>query len=139
MDFSISNLIDTILSFSGTVVSTIIMVGIYKTVRWIFQKRLKSESRGKLLIQIILSAIFIFGLFFVALSLPISENLKGDIISLLGIVISATFALSSTTILGNALAGIMSRIIGHFRIGDFIRINEYFGRVTNIGLFSTEI
>jgi hypothetical protein len=52
---------------------------------------------------------------------------------------SAAIALSSTTFLGNALAGIMLRVVRNFRIGDFIRAGDHFGRVTERGLVHTEI
>jgi small conductance mechanosensitive channel len=42
-------------------------------------------------------------------------------------------------VLANLMAGILLRITKPFRIGDFIRVNEYFGRVTERGLFDTEI
>jgi small-conductance mechanosensitive channel len=54
-------------------------------------------------------------------------------------VLSAAIALSSTTILGNALAGVMLRVIRNFRMGDFIRSGDHFGRVSERGLFHTEI
>ncbi len=74
-----------------------------------------------------------------AISLPIEQTLKGQIIGLIGIVISAAFAFSSTTLIGNALAGIMNANIKNFHLGDFIRIENNFGRVTKKGLFRTEI
>lgn len=71
--------------------------------------------------------------------LPISEVTRGQILSLLGIVITAVIALSSTTFVANAMAGILLTLIKSYRIGDFIRIGEQFGRVTERGLFHTEI
>jgi len=41
--------------------------------------------------------------------------------------------------MGNAMAGIMLKSVNHFRSGDFIRVNDHFGRVSERGLFHTEI
>ena len=56
-----------------------------------------------------------------------------------GVLLSAAIALSSTTFLGNLLAGLMLRSVRNFRLGDFVRCGEHFGRVTERGLFHTEI
>jgi len=56
-----------------------------------------------------------------------------------GIVLSAGIALSSTTFLGNMMAGLMLRAVRNFRLGDFIGVQEHFGRVSERGLFHTEI
>lgn len=58
---------------------------------------------------------------------------------MIGIVISAVLALSSATIIGNGLAGIMLRAIRSFKPGDFIKVNDHFGRITERSLFHTEI
>ncbi len=78
-------------------------------------------------------------LFLLIILLPISEGLRGQILSLLGILLSATIALSATTFLGNALAGILLRSVRSFRTGDFIYIQDQFGRVSGRGLFHIEI
>jgi len=48
-------------------------------------------------------------------------------------------ALSSTTFVANAMAGLMLRAVRSFRPGDFVHVGEQFGRVTSRGLFHTEI
>ncbi|MDX1568747.1 MAG: mechanosensitive ion channel family protein, partial [Longimicrobiales bacterium] len=62
-----------------------------------------------------------------------------QILSLIGIVLSAGVALSSTTFLGNMLGGLMLRAVKSFRAGDFIEVEGHFGRVSERGLFHTEI
>lgn len=54
-------------------------------------------------------------------------------------MLSAAIALSSTTLIGNALAGLMNSSIKNFKLGDFVKIEDNFGRVTKKGLFRTEI
>jgi small-conductance mechanosensitive channel len=94
---------------------------------------------GRFRNQLIMLALTFVGGLVVILALPISEALRGQLLSLIGILFSAAIALSSTTLLGNALAGLMLRVMRNFRMGDFIRVGEHFGRVSDRGLFHTEI
>lgn len=71
--------------------------------------------------------------------LPIAPATRGQLLSFFGILISASIALSSTTFLGNALAGLMMRAVKNFRIGDFVRAGNHFGRVSERGLLHVEI
>ncbi|OUR99630.1 hypothetical protein A9Q84_01005 [Halobacteriovorax marinus] len=75
----------------------------------------------------------------VILASPLSDDTKGDLLSFFGIIISAAIALSSTTFLGNIMAGFMIRTLRKIQPGDFLRIDDYFGRVTELGLLHTEI
>jgi len=78
------------------------------------------------------------GLLTVVLALP-DAGMRGQVLSFVGILLSAAIALSSTTLLGNAMAGIMLRAVKNFRMGDFIQVDHHFGRVTEMGLVHTEI
>lgn len=73
------------------------------------------------------------------LVLPIKDSLKNQIIGLIGIVLSASIALSSATFLGNIMAGIWLRSVRNFRLGDFIEVKGMFGRVSGRGLLHTEL
>ena len=84
------------------------------------------------------SLVFIAVLVFI-LSLPIDKSLKGQILSFLGIIISAGIALSSTTVLGNLMAGLMNHSMNRFRNGDLIQITDLHGRVIKKSIFHTEI
>jgi small conductance mechanosensitive channel len=75
----------------------------------------------------------------ILLTLPISTDTRGQLLSFFGILLTASIALSSTTFLGNALAGLMLRAVRGFRIGDFVRAGEHFGRVSERGLLHVEI
>lgn len=88
---------------------------------------------------LIMLGLTTIGFVVIILSLPIGDQRQGQLLSLFGIVLSAAVALSATNFLGNALAGFMLRSIRQFRIGDFIRCGEHFGRVTERGLLHTEI
>ncbi|MCP4896308.1 MAG: mechanosensitive ion channel family protein [bacterium] len=89
--------------------------------------------------QLLMLVLTLAAVMLVILVLPMSDTLRGQILSLIGIVISAAIALSATTLVGNAMAGAMLRVVRGFRIGDFIRTEEHFGRVSELGLFHTEI
>ena len=43
--------------------------------------------------------------------------------------------LSSTTFIGNIMAGLMLRVVRSFRPGDFVHVGDYFGRVSEQSLF----
>ncbi len=116
-----------------TVVVTLILV------RRIFDRgeaKLRGHQFRNQMIMILLSAV---GILIVILVVPMGDAMRGQVLSLIGILLSAAIALSSTTVLGNAMAGVMTRAIRHFRMGDFVRCGEYFGRVSERGLFHTEI
>ncbi|MDH3785482.1 MAG: mechanosensitive ion channel family protein, partial [Acidobacteriota bacterium] len=90
--------------------------------------------------QLVMLALSLIALLVIVVSLPVSENLRGQLLAFFGILLSAAIALASTTLLGNALAGIMLKgAIRNFRMGDFIRCSEHFGRVSERGLLHTEI
>lgn len=81
----------------------------------------------------------LFGLVACVLVLPVSEASRNQLIGLVGIVLSGVIAFSSTTIIANLMAGLLLRITKPFSVGDFIRVGDYFGRVSERGLFDTEI
>jgi len=89
--------------------------------------------------QLVMFASSLFMILLVILALPITDEMRGQLLSLFGIVVSATIALSAPSTLSNAMAGIMLKLIRNFRSGDFITVGEHFGRVSARGLFHTEI
>lgn len=71
--------------------------------------------------------------------LPLGSDTQGQVLSLLGVVLTAVIALSSTTFVSNAIAGIMLQATQPFRPGDYIRVNDQFGRITRRSLVHTQI
>lgn len=119
---------------------TLVFFGaIFYASKLFLDRQAAGKSDWGLIRSIVLFLIGIIGVIAIILSLPMSPETKGQITSLLGIVISAVLALSSATLIGNGLAGIMLRMINSFKPGDFIKINDHFGRVTERGLFHTEM
>jgi len=89
--------------------------------------------------QLTLAVLSTLLLLAIIVSAPLPESTRANLITLFGIALTATIALSSTTLASNAMAGLMLRIISNFKRGDFIRIDQFLGRVTEQGLFHTEI
>ena len=101
---------------------------------------LRQEERDQSLAfrnQFLMLGLTLAGIVAVLLTLPVKE--KGELLSFFGLILSAALALASTTFIGNILAGIMLRNVGSFRVGDFLRCEGHFGRVTERGLFHTEL
>ncbi len=89
--------------------------------------------------QVGVLALAMAGIVLAIIALPASEQIRGMLLSLFGLALTAAIALSSTTLVANAMAGIMLQTVRSFHAGDFIRVGEHFGRVTEQGLFHTEI
>lgn len=107
---------------------------------WLLLRRhrgLGEESRFPRRIAMVLIAGI--GLVVILLDLPVGDETRGQLLSLLGLALTAVIALSSTTLVGNAMAGMVLRAVRSFRPGDFVRVGEQVGRVTERGLFHVEI
>lgn len=117
------------------------IIGIGLVLAWLinwFVKRSQDGASGLLypiLNWINVSAVIIA----LIILLPISEQTRGQILSLLGVVLTAVIALSSTTFVSNAMAGIMLQMTQPFRPGDYIRVENQFGRVIKSTLVNTQI
>ena len=101
--------------------------------------RSTKAERGLLsgpLLTFLLAVIVVIG---VVLLLPIGDSARGQLLGLLGLLATAAIALSSTTFVGNAMAGLMLRSVRNFKPGDFVRVDGHLGRVSEQGLLHTEI
>lgn len=105
----------------------------------LLMKRKPPTSGSRISRQLLLAALSGIFVILMVLQLPIADAARGQLLSLLGILVTAAVALSSTTLLGNAMAGLMLRSIGNFRPGDFIVVEGHRGRVSELGLLRTEI
>jgi len=122
---------------SGSIL--LILIALLLINSWIFKKLKFNKVSGNILKNSIAALIIFVGLLIFILSFPIDKTLKGQILSFLAIVVSAGIALSSTTVLGNLIAGIMNNSMNRFRNGDLIKIGDLQGRVTKKSIFHTEI
>lgn len=99
----------------------------------------KSIENYKIYYQVVIFFFVIIFLITLILNSPLSETTKGQLLSLLGILLTAAVALSSSTLLGNMMAGLMLKGLSKYRPGDYLQVETHFGRVTELGLLHTEI
>lgn len=88
---------------------------------------------------LLMTALALAGLLIVIVFLPVSDELEAQILSIVGIAIPALIAVASTSVIENAISGLVLRLNQAFAVGDYIRVEEHSGRVTERGLFDTEI
>ena len=140
MEFDKGDLIPVAINIVGSIAVVLVL---WLSVRFL-NRRLLSIYKGntsmvfrRQIIQVIgvLTAVFI-GILVVP---AIPADMRIELMKLVGIVLSATIALSSTTVIGNAMAGIMLRMISSFKPGDYITVGDYFGRISEMDLLHVEI
>ncbi len=127
--------------FSIIPVSLILVLSVLVIIatRYFIDRRFKNRP-GRPFRRQVFTIVFSFvALLLIVLAMPINDSSRGQLLSLIGIIFSAAIALSSTTFVGNAFAGMMLRAVRSFRSGDFIKVGDYFGRVSERGLFHIEI
>lgn len=125
--------------FGGTAVTVVIFCLLYMLHQWWHQGRKKGPNEGHVGGQLTSVFIVLVGVLTLIISLPIESSLKEQLFSLIGIVLSAALALSSTSIIGNALSGLILNTNPHLKPGEFIQVNEYQGRISERGLLHLEI
>jgi len=135
-----SGIFSQIIDLLPAIVVITIVILILWGANWFLLRRNKSIGEGnRVTKRLIMVLLFLAGIVIILLVLPFSDTTRGQLLSFLGLLLSAIIALSSTTFVSNAMAGLMLRNVNSFRSGDFIRVNKQFGRVTERGLFHTEI
>lgn len=127
--------------FSGlhSFIPLIVVVVLAALVFFAIQKKFAKDGNVSFLrsaLYLVAANIFLVML---VLVLPVQNEVKKQIFTLLGINFTVMMAFSSTSFVGNAVSGLMLRGINNFMPGDFIRVNSYFGRVSERGFFHTEI
>lgn len=127
---------------SAAIPTAIAIVGVILIIlamRYVVQRQYVGASSVTFKSQIITMVLSLVGLLVIILVLPVSDSLRGQLLGLIGVLLSAAIALSSTTFIGNIMAGLMLRVVRGFRSGDFIQVGDHFGRVTERSLFHVEI
>ncbi len=132
-------LLDTFQRWYPTLLTIVIFYVMYILAKKLLERQSRGHTDRGLIKSIVLFLIGLIGIVSIILALPMEPEQKGQITSLIGIVLSAVLGLSSTTFIGNALAGIALKMRRSFKPGDFIKVDDVFGRVTEQGLFHTEI
>lgn len=130
-------IVDPLMRYMPAMVAIILVALVMWGINRAFQRNPHGEVRAsQQLIMLLGTAI---GVLIIIFALPLSDTGRGQLLSLLGIVVTAVIALSSTTFVANVMAGLMLRAVNSFRPGDFVRCGDHFGRVTERGIFHTEI
>jgi small-conductance mechanosensitive channel len=123
--------------FFFTVISVLLVLWIAHMLLIARQTDLGSEKLFPRLLTMM--GLTLIGMVVIVLAIPVESDTRNQIIGLIGLVISAVFVFSSGNIFANLMAGILLRVTSPFRVGDFIQVNEHFGRVAERGLFDTEV
>ena len=131
------------LAYLGIVIITTILLYLIAK-KYLDNKAKEEASRNEgtdspLVRQSILLSIILIGFIFILVFLPLPAGSREQLFIIVGIVLSGTLGLASTTFLGNAMAGIMNKAMNKFDVGDFIQVNEHFGSICERGLFHVEI
>ncbi len=121
------------------ILGTLAIAALLLGARFLLEKRYKGVPEGRFRVQLIMLGLSLAALLGAVVLLPVSDELRGQLLSLIGILLSAAIALSSTTFVGNAMAGVLLRVVGGFKLGDFLQVGDHFGRASERGLFHTEI
>lgn len=103
-------------------------------------QRYMDHSRKRSLVQAIglLMAGLLTG-FLSVVALPVADAMRDQILKIGGLVITGVVAFSSTSLIRDAAAGIALQVTTSYGRGDYIKTGDYFGRITEIGIFHTEI
>ncbi len=96
-------------------------------------------SEAKLPRQLIMLVMTVAAVIMAIIVAPMPSDLQTNVLGLLGVLLSGVIALSSAAFVTNFMAAVMLRVTRPFKVGDFIRVGDFFGKVSARGLFDTEI
>lgn len=134
---SLLDLIPTALPFTLIVLTLALLIWL---ARWALLGRahlLGYEARRTR--QLVLLGFIAVCVVLTIIALPVAASTREQLLSLVGLVTTAVIGISSTTFVAHAMAGFMLRSTKSFKVGDFLKIGDHFGRVTERGLMHTEI
>jgi len=120
----------------GTLAIAALVLGF---LNWYLRRRWRDSPDAQFRFQLIMLSLTLAAVLAVILALPIDDALRGQLLSLIGILLTAAIALSSTTFIGNIMAGIMLKAVDTVRPGDFVTIGDLTGRVTEMDLLHTQV
>ena len=120
----------------GTLAVATVVIGF---LNWYLRRRWRDQPDAQFRFQLIMLSVTLAAVLALIIALPIDDTLRGQLLSLIGILLSAAIALSSTTFIGNIMAGIMLKAVKSARPGDFVTIGDLTGRVTEMDLLHTQV
>lgn len=122
----------------STVLGACLWIALRGLDRLVAKRWSEPEDRGFLHQLFVITGIGLTGVL-VIIALPVDAETRGQLLSLFGLVVTVLVAFSSTTLVSNAMGGLMLRAVGNLRAGDYVEVDGHVGRVTERGLFHTEI
>lgn len=122
--------------WGGPLLATLLVVTF---IYWVISKTFANQPNNRLYRQLAYVGLFILSQIVLVIALPFDDSTQNQLLTLFGYVLTAVIALSSTSFVSNAMAGLMLKAMGTFHTGDFIHVENHFGRVTAKGLLHTEI
>lgn len=134
-----TDLLEKLASFVPLLGTIAAVAALLSSINWFLRRRWRDDPNAQFRFQLIMLALSFAGLLAVIVAMPVNDALRGQLLSLIGILLSAAIALSATTFIGNIMAGIMLKVMRNARPGDFITVAELTGRITEMDLLHTEI
>lgn len=135
----ITSLLEILRESVPLLATIVIVVGGLLLINWLLRRRWRDRPDAQFRFQLIMLALSFAGLLAILIAMPINDQLRGQLLSLIGILLTAAIALASTTFIGNIMAGIMLKVVGSARPGDFVTVSSLTGRITEMALLHTEI
>jgi small conductance mechanosensitive channel len=89
--------------------------------------------------QVLLFILTTIAVICLVIAAPLAEGTNTSVLSIIGLDFSAVIAFSSTSFVTNFMAAITLRVTKPFNVGNFVTVGEHFGKVSERGLFDTEI
>lgn len=128
-----------ITDFLPAILAGLLTLLIVIAVRFIVHRRSGiGDVEARFRSQLASVGVVLVGLLVIVFLLP--EESNSDLaFSIVGLIVTGALAISSQSIIANAMAGLMLRTVSSFKLGDFIEVADNIGRVTERGLFHTEI
>lgn len=121
-----------------------IKAAVFLLLVWIAKYFLINRAKGQPTRQrVYFAALFalwcIVGTVVLIAEAPVEDTAKNTLVTVIGLGATAVVTLSSTTIAANFMAGLMLRQVRSFRAGDWIRVENEWGRVTERRLLHCEM
>lgn len=126
-----------------TIVRPVLVAVIFTALLMGVRRPLERWTRRRYQFHLALAGLGFAGLIAIILAIPPppegGTDIRPGLLTFTGIILGAAVTLASTTLVANAMAGFMLRVIRGFSFGDYLRVGEYFGKVSERGIFHIEI
>lgn len=117
-----------------------VFLGIKLTLAHIQKRREKLHpGEGRFAFQVTEALLLLAMVIAVVLAAPFESETRGQLLQVITVGITAVIALSSTTLVANAMGGLMLRLMKNFKPGDYVLVDGQEGRVITMGLVHTEV